>query len=79
MEPMKKLREVLVPQPDMRKNLYWILKIHLHFPRIASRKRHTKQAKNVKFGKNDFFFGKAIFWTPPKVVSSFRGGETAGL
>jgi hypothetical protein len=64
MARMKTLREVFVIQPVLRKTLSQILKIRLHFPRIASGKRNVEQGKRVKFGKKRFFFGKAVFRIP---------------
>jgi hypothetical protein len=75
MVPVKKIREVSVIHLVMEKNLSRFLKIHFHFPRIASRKRHVEQAKNGENEKSGFVFGKTVFQTPPKVVSCFRGGR----
>jgi hypothetical protein len=72
--PVKKMREVFVLHPVMEKNLSQFLKIHFHFPRISSRKRCAEQAKNGENEKSGFVFGKAVFRTPPEVVSGFGGG-----
>jgi hypothetical protein len=68
---MKKLREVFFLHPKMEKKLSQFLKIHFCLPRNCLGRTHAEQAKIVKNGKSGFNFGKAVFWTPPEVVSGF--------
>jgi hypothetical protein len=53
-------------------------KIRFILPRIRFERRRTEQAKMGDFLKKwekwFFFFGRAVFRTPPEVVSGFRGG-----
>jgi hypothetical protein len=83
MEPVKKMREFFVLHPIMEKNLSRFLKIHFCSPKIGFRRRHIEQAKMGDFlkniGESGFFFGKAVFRTPPKVVRGFRGGGSTGM
>jgi hypothetical protein len=62
--PLKKLREVFVLHPVMRKNLSRIFKIHFHFPRIRFERRHGEQAKNGKKLKKWFFSGRRYSGPP---------------
>jgi hypothetical protein len=63
--PVKKLREVFVLQPVMRKNLSQIFKIRLHLPRISSGKRRAEQAKIGKKMKKAVFFRDGWYSGPP--------------
>jgi hypothetical protein len=85
--PLQKLREVFVLQPVLRKNLSRIFKIHLRFPRNCLGRTHAETGKNGKNMKKWFFSRKAVFRTPPEVVSGFffffffggGGGGSAGI
>jgi hypothetical protein len=79
--PLKKLREVFVTQPMLRKNLSQIFKIHLHFPRIHFERRRSKIGKNGKKKKEKwFYFREGGIPDPPKGVSGFflGGGSHEG-
>jgi hypothetical protein len=69
--PLQKLREVFVLQPVLRKNLSRIFKIHLHFPRNGLGRRHGETGKKWQKYEKVVFFLKAVFRTPPEVVSGF--------
>jgi hypothetical protein len=80
--PLQKMREVFVLQPVLRKKLSRIFKIHLFSQNRPPEDDMLNRQKMAKIEKSGFFFGKAVFRTPPEVVSGFfffRGGGSAGI
>jgi hypothetical protein len=79
MAPVKKLRDFFFFILLRRKTSLGFLKIRFNFPKNGLGRRHAEQAKiGKKYEKGGFVFGKAVFRTPPEVVSGFRGGGGGG-
>ena len=71
---LKKMREVFVLQPVLRKNLSQIFKIHVFFPRINLGRRHGETGKKwQKYGKVIFFRGRGV------VFENYHSGPPLSL
>jgi hypothetical protein len=82
MEPVKQLGEVFVLHPVIEKTSLGFTKFVFVFPKSVSEEDILNRLKTGIFKKKWekwFFFGKVVFWTPPKVVSGFRGQGSVGL